>query len=284
MKKILFPVLFIVTLLASACGPAPTPTPAAVSPATGCDCAAADWRFPFVQTAHFKDLKEPSGIIFHPQLNSLFVAGDKGHLTQLSLDGNKLKEKKLQGGANYEGITLDPATGLLYLAVEAHDRIVEVDPNSFDVLRQIELDRKFEGKELINAGNGGVEGIAFIPGPDGGSFLLANQSKEFSGPDPSIIFEVKIDDSAGAPVAKIVRYFSLGVTDMSDLYFDAERQQLYVISDTNNLLLITNLAGEIEQTYALPGETQEGITFDNTGALYIAQDSGSVLKFAPAQP
>lgn len=275
--------LWAAVLLVSACAAAPDPTPPA-APAADCACAAADWHFPFAPIAEFKDLKEPSGLVFYPGDNSLFIAGDKGHLTQMGLDGNRLKQEKLVDGANFEGITFNPETGRLYLALEGHDRIVEVDPATYEIVRQIELDRNFEGKELINPGGGGLEGIAFVPGEAGGSFYLANQSDQLAGPDPSIIIEAKIDESASPPAVKIVRYFSPGVTDLSDLTYNPTTGQLLVISDDNNLLLLLNLAGEVEQTYALPGDTQEGIAFDPAGALYIAQDAGSVLKFVPVQP
>jgi uncharacterized protein YjiK len=268
--------------LTNACAAAEPPAPAAAQ-GTNCDCAAADWKIPYVPIAEFDDLKEPSGIVYHPQFDALFVAGDKGHLTQLGLNGQNIRQEKLLDGASFEGITLNPATGLLYLALESHDRVYEVDPAEFLILRVIDLDRTFEGSQLINPGNNGLEGITFVPGDDGGSFYFTNQSDELGGPDPSIVFEGKIDESGDEPIVKIVRYFSPGVTDLSGIFYNADTQELWVISDDNNLLLSMNLNGEITQAFALPGYTQEGITLDNNGALYIAQDDGDVIKYQPVQ-
>ena len=36
--------------------------------------------------------------------------------------------------------------------------------------------------------------------------------------------------------------------------------------------------GEILSAYAFPGNDQEGITVDGEGFLYIAQDSGGIIK------
>ena len=40
------------------------------------------------------------------------------------------------------------------------------------------------------------------------------------------------------------------------------------------------LEGEILQEYAFPGDNQEGLALDGKGYLYIAQDSGGILKMA----
>lgn len=280
MKHILATIFLITALALTGCDAA-TPAPPATPETGSCDCTA--WQFPFVPIAEFEDLKEPSGIVFHPQLQSLFVAGDRGHLIQLGLNGEKIRQEKLEDGASFEGITLNPATGLLYLALEGHDQIYEVDPTSFEILRQIPIDRDFEGNQLFAPGGSGLEGITFVPGDDSDSFYLTNQSDELSGPDPSIIFEAKIDETQSPPVAKIVRYFSPNVTDLSGLFFNPNTQELMVLSDTNNLLMVMNMVGQVQRAFALPGETQEGVTLDNNGVLYIAQDSGSVIKYQPVE-
>ena len=202
-------------------------------------------------------------------------------LTEVKADGTLVRQEKVLAGANFEGVTVDPATGLLYVAIEGHDKILEMSPDEFAVLREIEIDKMFEGKELIKKGGGGLEGIVFVPNSSGGTFYLTNQSDALTGNDPSIIFEVVIDKSADKPVVRIVRYFSIGITDMSGLFYLPDKDQLLVISDDNNLLLTVSPTGEVQQTVALPGKHQEGITLDNQGNLYIADDSDSVVKYAP---
>ena len=45
------------------------------------------------------------------------------------------------------------------------------------------------------------------------------------------------------------------------------------LSDLNNLLMAVSLKGQILKAWALPGESQEGITVDDEGRLYIAAGS-----------
>jgi uncharacterized protein YjiK len=49
-------------------------------------------------------------------------------------------------------------------------------------------------------------------------------------------------------------------------------------SEPATLLEITR-TGKIIGSWALPGEEQEGMIMDWKGFLYIAQDSGGILKF-----
>ena len=115
-----------------------------------------------------------------------------------------------------------------------------------------------------------------------GSFYLVNQSKELGGTDPSIVFEVEIDHAASEPHARIIRYFSVGVTDLSGIHYSPSSRRLLVISDANNVLLEVGLAGPVLETALLPGKKQEGITTDEAGFLYIAQDhKDALLKLAP---
>ena len=125
--------------------------------------------------------------------------------------------------------------------------------------------------------------ITFVPASDGatnGSFYLVNQSNELGGADPSIVFEVEIKHAAGETQARIIRYFSVGVTDLSGIHYVPSRRCLLIISDASNLLLEVSLTGQVLKTYPLPGKKQEGITTDRDGFLYIAQDAKEArLKF-----
>jgi hypothetical protein len=141
----------------------------------------------------------------------------------------------------------------------------------------------FEGSILLSPEGDGIEGITFVPAGDGataGSFYLVNQSDELEGTDPSIVFEVEIDQAK----ARIIRYFSVGVTDLSGIHYVPSSHRLLIISDANDLLLEVSLTGQVLATYPLPGKKQEGITTDEAGSLYIAQDAKEApLKFTPLE-
>jgi DNA-binding beta-propeller fold protein YncE len=230
------------------------------------------------------NFNEPSGIVFHPWRGTLFVVGDEGDICEIQRDGTFVKQKRIRQ-ADFEGITCDPATGLLYIAVEGEERVVEIDPEDFRVLREFSIDRTFQGKMVLKAGGAGIEAMTFVPDshhPDGGTFYVANQGFDLnSTEDPSAIFEIEIplkSDSAGDSTAKIVRFFTLGVIDLSGLHYDRVNDRLYVISDATNTFFEITKAGHIVRSYAFPGDNQEGITVDEEGFVYIAQDSGGIIK------
>ncbi|NIN37066.1 MAG: hypothetical protein GTO60_19020, partial [Gammaproteobacteria bacterium] len=65
------------------------------------------------------------------------------------------------------------------------------------------------------------------------------------------------------------------------IHYTPSSRRLLIISDANNLLLDVSLTGQVLETYLLPGKKQEGITIDEDGFLYIAQDTDeALLKFA----
>lgn len=246
--------------------------------------------FPFqyignIDKAHLnKPNFQPSGICFHTKRGTLFVVVDLGAVCEMRTDGTVINEKRIER-ADFEGITHDPSTGRLYVAVERAEKIIELDPDTFDVLREFSIPRKFMGDTLLKAGVQGIEAITFVPDinhPQGGTFYVANQSYDLEdAEDISAVFEVEVPLKSEADTdtsVKIIRYFSLGVIDLSGLYFDKATGHLYVISDSTNTIFEFTRNGTLLSGYAFPGDNQEGITVDDQGFLYIAQDSGGILK------
>jgi uncharacterized protein YjiK len=231
--------------------------------------------------------KEPSGICFHPIRKTLFVIGDSGYMGELKTDGTMLRVERIIKKEDFEGVTCNPATGLLYLAVEGKEEILEVDPDQFKVLREFKIERTFEGAVRMEKGGDGIEAITFVPdaqNPDGGSFYVANQGKDLTNTsDASALFELAVPLSDPNPkgTATIKRCFSIGAIDMAGLQYVAASNQLLVISDKMDTLFQVALDGTVLSAHGLPGEGQEGVTFDDDGFLYIAQDSGGILKLKP---
>lgn len=221
-----------------------------------------------------------SGLVFFPPRETLFAVSDNGQVIELKTDGTPVQKKPVRKKADFEGIAYSPFSGLLYVAIEGEEVILEVDPETLEAGRDIPINRLFEGKLLLSPEGNGIEGITFVPAADGsptGSFYLVNQSDKLDGTDPSIVFEVEIDDKAREPQARIVRYFSLGITDLSGIHYVSSNRRLLIVSDDNNLLLEVSLDGQVLATYLLPGKKQEGVTLDGDGSLYVAQDSKEAL-------
>jgi uncharacterized protein YjiK len=225
---------------------------------------------------------EPSGICWHSQRKTLFVAGDEGDICEIKPGGSLVKQKRIRDGADFEGITHDPATGLLYLAVEEAESIVEVDPETFAILREFSIPREFEGKTLLRAGGEGIEAITFVPDaehPEGGVFYVANQAFTLSDEeDISAVFQVDVPLRTRAGAARITGYFAPGIIDLSGLHYDPATDHIIVIGDATNLMLEYSRDHRLLHVYALPGDNQEGVTVDPDGFIYIAQDSGGIVK------
>jgi uncharacterized protein YjiK len=230
------------------------------------------------------DFNEPSGIEYHAERGTLFVVGDEGDLCEIKTDGTLVRQAHIRDG-DFEGVTYDPATGLLYVAVEGEEKILEIDPDVFQVRREFALPRDFEGRTLLKPGGQGVEAIAFVPDSkhtEGGVFYIANQGLESAPPDdPSVIVEVELalrTGEGGGLEAKISRALHVGVIDIAGLHYEAASDHLYFVSDATNTLFETTLDGDLLRSWAFPARDQEGLAMGPDGYLYVAQASGGVIK------
>lgn len=257
---------------------------AVTSLAVPCDIQDILFDYDWVGNVDKIRFRQPSGIVFHPKKETLFVVGDLGDICEIQTDGTLVKQKHLSD-ADYEGITCDPTTGLLYLAIEGEERIVEVNPDGFEILRSFIIPRTFKEKTVLKAGKQGIEGITFIPDenhPEGGTFYIVNQSFDPDDlEDPSAVYNIQLPLKSGIGKklkAKITGYFTPDITGFSCIHYDGGSQRLYVVSNATNTFLEFTLTGELANFYAFPGENQEGIAIDKEGYMYIAQDTGGIVK------
>lgn len=230
--------------------------------------------------------REPSGIVYSTRRGTLFIADDEGDICELLLDGTLINKTHIDR-ADLEGITIDPATGLLYAIEERSMIIMEFHPDSLEPLRQFPVDAT-SGAYLParNNSNTGFEAITFVPNsghPAGGTFFVASQGwRTRHAKGVAAVYEIAapLQDTANAnQTAHMVRQFEPGITDLSGLYYDTRMQQLLLISDKHDILMLLGTDGNIRTSYKLPGKNQEGITLDSKGQLYIAEDSGDIIKY-----
>ena len=253
----------------------------------GTDPAALVFPYKWVGLIDRDRLNEPSGIVYHAARQTLFAIGDEGDIIEMSTDGTEVAHKTLRKGADLEAITCDPSTGLLYVAVEGEERVLEVDPQTLKVLREFAIDRTFGGNIRLRGGGEGIEGMCFVPDanhPEGGTFFVTNQAFSLKDPeDTSALLRVElpirtaeagIDELTG----RIVEYTAMHIIDMSALHYDNTTGHLFIACDADNVLMEVAVDGTILRTWAFPGNDQEGIAADAEGNLYIAQDSGGILK------
>lgn len=223
---------------------------------------------------------EPSGICWHSQRKTLFVVGDEGDVCEIKPDGTLISQKRIRS-ADFEGITHDPSTGLLYIPVEREESIIELNPETLEVLREFSLPRKFDDKVVMKSGGQGIEAITFVPDmthPEGGTFCVANQSFSTDKHDISVVFVVELPLRSKTGQPKLLNYFNPEVIDVSGLYYSSIDGHIFVISDTYNIILEYSPTYKLLKEFAFPGNDQEGIPVDDTSFMYVAQDSGGIIK------
>jgi uncharacterized protein YjiK len=228
-----------------------------------------------------QQIREPSGICYHPQRNTLFVVSDEGEVAEIRKDGTPVANTIVKG--DLEAITLVPETGLIYLGIEGEDVILEFDPDRREVTRRFPINRGFKGdpnflRKRTDAYDNGIESLAFVPDrdhPEGGTFYVGNQW------DPAMILEVLVPlKSSRAPEAEatIIRVLPFRIDDPAAMYYDPKTGWLNIVSDADNILVELTLDGKLIRQYAFLGDNQEGISCDDEGCLYITQDTGGIIK------
>ncbi len=232
------------------------------------------------------DFNEPSGITYHAGRGTLFVVGDEGEVCELTTEGIRLNYMKMPERRDLEGITSDPSTGLLYVAVEGEEKVLEMDPDSFEVRREFAIPRSAGDEELFQPGGQGMEAICFVPDaehPEGGTFFVANQSfEEGPGKERSLVVQVELPlRSGGVEPVRILSWFEPGVIDIGGLHYVAATGHLLMAGDAANVLIESTTSGQILQVWAFTGNDQEGIVVDDEGVMYITQDSGGIIKITP---
>ena len=226
-------------------------------------------------------LTEPSGICYHAQRGTLFVVGDEGDVAEIRKDGTPVANYKIKG--DLEAVTVVPETGLVYIGVEQEDVILEFDPVGGQVNRRFPINREYQGdpnflQKQVDRYDNGIECMAFVPDPrhpEGGTFYVGNQW------DPPMIMEVLVPlktSRAAEAEARIIRVLPLKMDDPAAMYYDPEKKLLNIVGDADNILVEITLKGKLVRQYAFLADNQEGLCRDDEGYLYIAQDSGGIIK------
>ena len=263
----------VTTRLLSPPGKAPlAPAPAAAGGAAGLAAP-----IPVAATG----LKEASGIAWHGALQRFFAVGDRGTLAEIDLGGNVLKLHRVRG--NLEDVAVHTPSGRLVLLAEKKGELVVWDPGSASELARFPIDMVgVLGKEPADR-NQGFEGLAFREDsgePGGGTFYLVHQRK------PARLLALSFDPARPARTigaADVVAQHALKpYEDLTAVAWSEPLGRLLVIAESDDRLLLVSPAGTITASFPLPGGRQEGLAFDPSGALWIADDLQGLFKIPGA--
>ncbi|MEA2027877.1 MAG: SdiA-regulated domain-containing protein [Campylobacterota bacterium] len=224
-----------------------------------------------VQKYKIAKVPEASGICYSNLRDSLFVANDEGKVYELTREGNRIRKVKLGKEYDLEGVACNDKEKLLHFAVEKSESILIVDMDSLKIIKEIKINRAYQNQIVIKKDKkSGIEGITIVDG----EIYLSNQSmRAYPNKDASIVFTVVVNNDK-AKISKIINH---GFVDVAGLSY--HNDILYMVSDKKNLLIKYDISkNKTLSIQKLPKFAQEGITFDNSGYIYFADDKGRVLK------
>lgn len=215
------------------------------------------------ETSHvIAKIPEASGIAYCQNSKTLVVANDEGSFYELNHSGEILSEHKL-GKYDLEGVVCEDKQFVFAIETGA---LLEVDRKT---LKSKKL--KLKGKAFKLSKKAGIEGLTKV----NDLYYLAIQSKNKKDAKLLVV-------QAGANYAKVTKVIEHGIVDSAGLHYADKK--LYIVSDKKDKLYLYNLKKEkIKREIKLDKFAQEGITFDEQGFVYFADDNGAVLKYKKSE-
>lgn len=206
---------------------------------------------------------EPSGIT---KINDdIYVVSDNGVLLKYNIK-TKIQSYIKIGDLDLEAITTNGTN--LFLLDEENQQIHTLDGTVYTISPY------YKGKMVFNPDGNNQESLTFIKEDDNFIwFYTANQSKTFKGDDISSIAKIKV--SKKYQTTEIEEFYPMTIKDISDMQYISD-DLIYVISDTEDVIMEFNSKFELLKTSKLDGKNQEGILVDEN-LIYVAQDSGDII-------
>ncbi len=236
-------------------------------------------RVTVVLPKNSKVVKEPSGLVFHPERGTLYVVGDRGDVAELTRDGKVLRRANLEGHG-FEGVTVGPHGHLFAIEEKKTPLIYELDPDTLEVKAEYEVDTKLEGKRILgNEHNRSAEGLCYVPEQD--AFYCVNQD-----PPRLVRLEVPVGKKSGkAKAVEVLKLSAVVQHQASDVTYDRASGHFLVTESSGgkgqgSVYELTR-EGKLVRQMALPGERAEGLALDDSGRAFIADDAGGVLRVEP---
>lgn len=233
----------------------------------------------------FKD--ELSGLTWHAPSNTLFsVTGKIPKLVQLSLDGELLREIRLTGVADPEGVEA-LSDGRFAMADERRGKLILFSlplDNELDLDQALQLDLGGLEDAFMYPRNKGLEGIAWDS--RNSRFILAKER------DPHALYSMTFDleTNRAGPLVELPAG-ELFMRDISGLDLDPNTGHLLVLSDESRMLLELDSKGEPVSFMSLMRgfnglersiDQAEGVAMDARGIIYVVGEPNLFYRFVPA--
>ncbi len=165
-------------------------------------------------------------------------------------------------GLDCEGVTLEPATGDVYFVVEREKqevrRVRAPEYSESEVLAVI--------TEVSSSSNSGLEAITWM---GDGTLMVGNQA------DPCMLLRVSATD--GSIISR--KELTEGITDISDLCYDAERNALWIADSETRTINLCDLQGNVQKSYSVSFiDNGEGLCIDRERqCIWVSDDTTSQI-------
>lgn len=205
-------------------------------------------------TVYDVDVEEISGLCLTADGKALLSCGDKGIVKMISFEGEV--SDMWENPSDMEGITVDPATGHIYIAVERAQNVCRLDAPEYNSHSTI-----FAVQEAVDGRywNDGLEGIEYYKD----DILFVGSQRDAN------LWQYRFD---GTLVSKIS--LSAFATEIADLCYDPVADWLWVVDSEAFKIFICTVDGELLATYDVSDiENAESICVDRQrGCVWLASD------------
>ena len=210
------------------------------------------------------DVLEISAVCPSADNSFLYAVSDdvkegKGGLYSLSFDGSEVKHI-YDVARDCEGLALNTDTGDIYLAIEREQAIVRLSAPDYQKAEDICV--------IENAGfntNKGLEGLCYYKD---NLLFVGNQV-----PAELRIVSCETGETVGEPIILPV------TTEIAALWYDSEKDYLWVSDSNRGTLYIYSLEGEVLQSYSIKFiRNAEGLCVDKErSCIWISSDGDDKL-------
>lgn len=203
------------------------------------------------------DVEEISGLCLNADKSALISCGDQGVVKQLSFEGEAIDI--LVYPADMEGVTIDPSTGDLYLAIEGSQEVARLAAPAYDTYESL-----FKVQEAIDSNyrNGGLEGVEYYKH----DILFVGSQVDAN------LWQYRTD---GTIVSKIS--FAAFATEIAGLCYEPEEDLLWVTDSRQAKIFLCRTDGTLLATYEVPFvDNLESICVDREReCIWVASDEDS---------
>jgi uncharacterized protein YjiK len=224
---------------------------------------------------------EPSGMVYHPLLDKIFLVGDDGDLTRMDTDGNNAVNFKING--DLEGVTVKPnEEEYVYIAQERRLNILKVHTQNGNVISTLSLANVIPRPTNSNKG---IEALTFVPQGHHSYEQFENKGLFYIGIEETGMIHVLDLDFQNQRATLVDSFTPVEArNDISGLHYSSDLQTLFILYDSANKIREITTAKELIKETDVLGTFQDGITLisscpDTQGSLFIAQDYGQVIRY-----